>query len=84
MKIDIIGAVGSGNTTLSSRIAKEFHINCYQQDNIVLMDEYKWHHEFNNDRKQLISELLQCGLRYKRFKNANSVIKFCYNTYELK
>ena len=44
----------------------------------------KWHNEFNNYRKQLISELLQCGLKYKRFKNANDVIKFCYNTYELK
>ncbi|HEY8888955.1 MAG TPA: hypothetical protein VIM70_01675 [Clostridium sp.] len=44
----------------------------------------KWHHEFNNDRKQLISELLQCGLRYKRFKNANGAINFCYNTYKIK
>ncbi len=169
MKIDIIGAVGSGKTTLSRRIAEEFHIPCYEQDNIVWMRtrdgdvrrpdkerermfrdivtsknwvmegsprkylkkryEYcdyiifldtnsfirlyriltrwirqrtgkesyntkptlkflwmniKWHHEFNNDRKQLISELLQCGLRYKRFKNANGAIDFCYNTYEVK
>ena len=44
----------------------------------------KWHHEFNNDRKQLISELLQCGSRYKRFKNAKGVMNFCYNTYEMK
>ncbi|MCB2358751.1 DNA topology modulation protein FlaR [Clostridium estertheticum] len=154
MKIDIIGAIGSGKTNLSRRIAEEFHIPCYEQDNIVWMRtrdgdvrrsdnerekmfmdiltsknwviegsprkclkkryEYcdyiifldtnsfirlyrilrrwirqrtgkesyntnptlkflwmniKWHHEFNNDRKQLISELLQCGLRYKKFKS---------------
>ncbi|MBU3113593.1 AAA family ATPase [Clostridium lacusfryxellense] len=168
MKIDIIGAVGSGKTTLSRRIAEEFHIPCYEQDNIVwmrtregdvmrpseerermfmdiltsknwvmegsprkylkerykhcdyiifldtnsfirlyrilrrwirqktgkelyntkptlkfLLMNIKWHHEFNKDRKQLISELLQCGLRYKSFKNANDVINFCYNTYEI-
>ena len=169
MKIDIIGAVGSGKTTLSRKIAKEFHIHCYQQDNIVWMRtvdgdvrrtdeeieimfmdilmnknwvmegsprkllkkryEYcdyiifldtnsfirlyriltrwirqrtgkkayntkptlkflwmniKWHHEFNKDRKQLLSELLQCGSRYKRFKNANGAMNFCYNTYKIK
>ena len=37
MKIDIIGAVGSGKTTLAHRIAEEFHIPCYEQDNIVWM-----------------------------------------------
>lgn len=35
MKIDIIGAVGSGKTTLAHKIAKEFHIPCYEQDNVV-------------------------------------------------
>ncbi|MFT8348381.1 DNA topology modulation protein FlaR [Clostridium saccharoperbutylacetonicum] len=37
MKIDIIGAVGSGKTTLAHKIAKEFHIPCYEQDNVVWM-----------------------------------------------
>ncbi|BCZ45073.1 DNA topology modulation protein [Clostridium gelidum] len=169
MKIDIIGAVGSGKTMLSHRIAEEFHIPCYEQDNVVwirtidgdvrrtdeeiermFMDilmsknwvmegsprkllkkryEYcdyiifldthyfirlyrilrrwirqrtgkelyntkptlkflwmniKWHHEFNKDKKQLLCELLQCGSRYKRFKDANGAMNFCYNTYEIK
>lgn len=169
MKIDIIGAVGSGKTMLSHRITEEFQIPCYEQDNVVWMRtidgdvrrtaeeierifmdiltsknwvmegsprkllkkryEYcdyiifldtnsfirlyrilrrwirqrigkesyntkptlkflwmniKWHHEFNKDRKQLLSEVLQCGSRYKRFKNANSAMNFCYNTYGIK
>lgn len=37
MKIDIIGAVGSGKTTLAHRIAEKYHIHCYEQDNIVWM-----------------------------------------------
>jgi adenylate kinase family enzyme len=169
VKIDIIGAVGSGKTTLSHKIAEKFNIPCYEQDNIVWMRtnegdimrpdeerermfmniltsenwvmegsprkllkkryeycEYiifldtnsfvrlyrilkrwirqitgkesyntkptlkflwwniKWHNEFNNNRKQLITELLQCGARYKRVKNARDAINFCYNTYKIK
>ncbi|WP_238917494.1 DNA topology modulation protein FlaR [Clostridium sp. YIM B02555] len=167
MKIDIIGAVGSGKTTLAHKIAKEFHIPCYEQDNVVWIrtskgdvrrtddeiekfffdilesenwiiegsprkllkkryeySEYiifldtnsllrlyrilrrwvrqrfgreayntkptlkflwmniKWHFEFNNEKKLLMTELLQCGERYKRFTNGREVMDFCSSTYK--
>lgn len=169
LKIDIIGAVGSGKTTLAHRIAEKFNIPCYEQDNIVWMrtskgdvrrpddeienmfmniltsdnwviegsprkllkkryeySEYiifldtnsllrlyrilrrwirqrigkesyntkptlrflwmniKWHFEFNNKKKILMLELLQCGVRYKRFTNGRDAIDFCYSTYKRK
>ena len=35
MKIDIIGSVASGKTTLAKRISKQYNIPYYEKDNIV-------------------------------------------------
>ncbi len=35
MKIDIIGSVASGKTTLAKRISKEFNVPYYEKDNVV-------------------------------------------------
>ena len=35
MKIDIIGSVGSGKTSLAKQLSKEYNIPYYEQDNIV-------------------------------------------------
>lgn len=35
LKIDIVGSVASGKTTLSRKISKEFNIPHYEKDNVV-------------------------------------------------
>ena len=35
MKIDIIGSVASGKTTLAKRISKKYRVPYYEKDNIV-------------------------------------------------
>lgn len=35
MKIDIIGSVASGKTTLAKRISKKYGVPYYEKDNIV-------------------------------------------------
>lgn len=35
MKIDIIGSVASGKTTLATALSSKYHVPCYQKDNIV-------------------------------------------------
>jgi len=35
MKVDIIGSVGSGKTTLSRKISIDFNVPCYELDNVM-------------------------------------------------
>lgn len=59
MKIDIIGAVGSGKTTLAHRIAEEFDIPCYEQDNIVWMRTSKGDiRRPDNEREEMFMDIL--------------------------
>ena len=46
MKIDIIGSVASGKTTLAKRISKKYGIPYYEKDNIV------WKRTLNGDVKR--------------------------------
>jgi adenylate kinase family enzyme len=59
MKIDIIGAVGSGKTTLAHRIAEKYHIPCYEQDNIVWMRTSKGDiRRPDDEREELFMDIL--------------------------
>lgn len=46
LKIDIIGSVASGKTTLAKRISKKYGIPYYEKDNIV------WKRTLNGDVKR--------------------------------
>ena len=46
MKIDIIGSVASGKTTLAKRISKKYGVPYYEKDNIV------WKRTANGDVKR--------------------------------
>lgn len=46
MKIEIVGSVASGKTTLSKELSLLYGINCYQKDNIV------WERLKTGDRKR--------------------------------
>lgn len=46
MKIDIIGSVASGKTTLAREISEKYKIPFYEKDNIV------WERTLNGDRKR--------------------------------
>ena len=46
MKIDIIGSVASGKTTLAKRISRKYGIPYYEKDNIV------WKRTLNGDVKR--------------------------------
>ena len=46
LKIDIIGSVASGKTTLAKRISNKYGIPHYQKDNIV------WKRTLNGDVKR--------------------------------
>lgn len=46
MKIDIIGSVASGKTTLAKRISKKCGVPYYEKDNIV------WNRTVNGDVKK--------------------------------
>lgn len=46
MKIDIIGSVASGKTTLAKRISKKYGVSYYEKDNIV------WKRTANGDVKR--------------------------------
>lgn len=46
MKIDIIGSVASGKTTLAAALSKKYNVPYYEKDNIV------WERTENGDRKR--------------------------------
>ena len=46
MKLDIVGSVASGKTTLASNLSETYHVPFYQKDNIV------WERTPNGDRKR--------------------------------
>jgi adenylate kinase family enzyme len=46
LKIDIIGSVASGKTTLAKEISKKYQIPCYEKDNVV------WERTPNGDKKR--------------------------------
>jgi adenylate kinase family enzyme len=46
LKIDIIGSVASGKTTLAKEISKKYQIPCYEKDNVV------WERTINGDKKR--------------------------------
>lgn len=50
MKIDIIGSVASGKTTLAKHLSEKFKIPYYQKDNIV------WERTPAGDRKRSTEE----------------------------
>lgn len=50
MKIDIIGSVASGKTTLAKRISMKYQVPYYEKDNIV------WERTSNGDKKRTPEE----------------------------
>lgn len=50
MKLDIIGSVASGKTTLAKEISKKYQIPFYEKDNIV------WERTPNGDKRRLPEE----------------------------
>ena len=50
MKIDIIGSVASGKTTLAKKISLEYHVPHFEKDNIV------WQRNTNGDKKRTPEE----------------------------
>ncbi len=46
MKLDIIGSVASGKTTLARNLSETYHVPFYQKDNIV------WERTPDGDRKR--------------------------------
>ena len=46
MKLDIIGSVASGKTTLAKSLSETYHVPFYQKDNIV------WERTLNGDKKR--------------------------------
>lgn len=50
LKLDIIGSVASGKTTLAKRIAHELNIPHYEKDNIV------WERTVDGDKKRTLEE----------------------------
>ena len=46
MKLDIIGSVASGKTTLARELSEDYHIPYYEKDNIV------WERTANGDKKR--------------------------------
>lgn len=50
MKIDIIGSVASGKTTLAKKISTEYQVPYYEKDNIV------WERTLNGDKKRTPEE----------------------------
>lgn len=46
MKIDIIGSVASGKTTLAKKISLKYRVPYYEKDNIV------WERTVNGDKKK--------------------------------
>lgn len=50
MKIDIIGSVASGKTTLAKKISLEYQVPYYEKDNIV------WERTANGDKKRTQQE----------------------------
>lgn len=50
MKIDIIGSVASGKTTLAKKISMKYQVPYYEKDNIV------WERTSNGDRKRSSEE----------------------------
>ena len=50
MKIDIIGSVASGKTTLAKKISLKYQVPYYEKDNIV------WERTANGDKKRTQEE----------------------------
>lgn len=50
MKIDIIGSVASGKTTLAKKISLKYQVPYYEKDNIV------WERTSNGDKKRTLEE----------------------------
>lgn len=50
MKIDIIGSVASGKTTLAKKISLKYHVSHFEKDNIV------WQRTTNGDKKRTPEE----------------------------
>lgn len=46
MKIDIVGSVASGKTTLAKKISLKYNVPYYEKDNIV------WERTANRDKKR--------------------------------
>lgn len=54
MKIDIIGSVASGKTTLAKKISSKYQVPYYEKDNIV------WERTPNGDKKELRKKEMHC------------------------
>lgn len=50
MKIDIIGSVASGKTTLAGKISQKYNVPYYEKDNVV------WDRTPDGDRKRIPEE----------------------------
>lgn len=50
LKIDIIGSVASGKTTLARRISQKYGVPYYEKDNIV------WERTLDGDKKELLKK----------------------------
>ncbi|EJN95117.1 hypothetical protein ACVRW7_07160 [Streptococcus ratti] len=74
MKIDIIGSVGAGETTLARELSEYYQIPYYEKDDIVWMrddaGDYKRRAE---DRKQLLKDLEKYGDKVKICSSSQEV-----------
>ncbi len=59
MKIDIIGSVGSGKTTLAKKLSQIYHMPCYEKDEIVwVRDEAGDYKRNDEERDSLFQSIL--------------------------
>ena len=57
MKIDIIGSVASGKTTLAKKISSKYQVPYYEKDNIV------WERTQNGDKKEHQKKEIHCLIK---------------------
>ena len=68
LKLDIIGSVASGKTTLEKRIAHELNIPHYEKDNIV------WERTVDGDKKRTPEERDKYFAQYVNSRKAEGLL----------